>query len=394
VCPPVAPLTPCRGGPQEIFVIDGAMSEDDSEFEYRISLQTEDGTEEDSVQVAFRMAYSVGEDVKRWMRAGVLDRFKLLSPPDGQPAHKLWEALPPLPATLLSHGGVVRWSRERAPLLAGALLHLGTWPSLADVVLVEGNDLGECMERGYECVPIPDGSCSMHHAHDAGGDGGASSDGEACGWSVEDAAVVRRAAVLFVPCTSVDLVQDRVLPLLEQAVVLVSSEPDWGEGGGWPVCGDLDSVNFRFRSTAVHRKVLRWFATGLSMQNRKASPLPAPLPHVLARVLTRLLSEADLAADGGGVGKASSAPLAPQGLCAPPTNSLNLQLRKEREEHQASQDVGAGGWLWIPGSHSLCASAPATRPAWLVNVPSECCQVLIDNHILMCVKQNPFIIAI
>jgi hypothetical protein len=77
------------------------------------------------------MAYSVGEDVKRWMRAGVLDRFKLLSPPDGQPAHKLWEALPPLPATLLSHGGVVRWSRERAPLLAGALLHLGTWPSLA-----------------------------------------------------------------------------------------------------------------------------------------------------------------------------------------------------------------------------------------------------------------------
>jgi hypothetical protein len=346
------------------------------------------------VQVAFRMAYSVGEDVKRWMRAGVLNRFKLLSPPDGQPAHKLWEALPPLPATLLSHGGVVRWSRERAPLLAGALLHLGTWPSLADVVLVEGNDLGECMERGYECVPIPDGSCSMHHAHDAGGDGGASSDGEACGWSVEDAAVVRRAAVLFVPCTSVDLVQDRVLPLLEQAVVLVSSEPDWGEGGGWPVCGDLDSVNFRFRSTAVHRKVLRWFATGLSMQNRKASPLPAPLPHVLARVLTRLLSEADLAADGGGVGKASSAPLAPQGLCAPPTNSLNLQLRKEREEHQASQDVGAGGWLWIPGSHSLCASAPATRPAWLVNVPSECCQVLIDNHILMCVKQNPFIIAI
>jgi len=229
VCPPVALLTPC-GGPQEVFVIDGAMSEDDSEFEYRISLQTEDGTEEDSVQVAFRMAYSASEDVKRWMRAGVLDRFKLLSPPDGQPSHKLWEALPPLPATLLSHGGVVRWSRERAPLLAGALLHMGTWPSLADVVLVEGSDLGECKARGYECVPIPDDSCSVHHAHD----GGASSDGETCGWSVEDAAVVRQAAVLFVPCTGVDLVQDRVLPLLEQAVVLVSSEPDWGEGGGWP----------------------------------------------------------------------------------------------------------------------------------------------------------------
>ena len=86
------------GVPQESFVLDGTLNEDDSEFAYRIALQTEDGAEVDSVQVAFRVAYSVREDVRRWLPAALLARFKLLSPPDAPAAHTRWEALPPLPA--------------------------------------------------------------------------------------------------------------------------------------------------------------------------------------------------------------------------------------------------------------------------------------------------------
>lgn len=115
-----------------------------------------------------------------------------------------------------------------------------------------------------------------------------------CGWEQREAALVSRASVFFVASQSVDLVQAHLLPALtltHQIILITNEAAWWGEGGGGgrqgrrPAFSQWDSVNFRYRGTvsgesppsassANHgsfNKVQRWFARGLSFENRRFS---------------------------------------------------------------------------------------------------------------------------
>jgi len=64
-CSLLACARPVHARTQDKFVIDNSMHEDDSEFEYRLSLETASGTVLHSLNVAFQVRYSMVEDAKR-----------------------------------------------------------------------------------------------------------------------------------------------------------------------------------------------------------------------------------------------------------------------------------------------------------------------------------------
>ncbi len=120
-----------------------------------------------------------------------------------------------------------------------------------------------------------------------------------CGWEQREAALVSRASVFFVASQSVDLVQAHLLPALtltHQIILITNEAAWWGDGGGGgrqgrrPAFSQWDSVNFRYRGTVSgesppptsppsasyanpgsFNKVQRWFARGLSFENRRFS---------------------------------------------------------------------------------------------------------------------------
>ena len=122
-----------------------------------------------------------------------------------------------------------------------------------------------------------------------------------CGWEQREAALVSRASVFFVASQSVDLVQAHLLPALtltHQIILITNEAAWWGDGGGGgrqgrrPAFSQWDSVNFRYRGTVAgesppsalnsppsgsygehgrFNKVQRWFARGLSFENRRFS---------------------------------------------------------------------------------------------------------------------------
>ncbi len=123
--------------------------------------------------------------------------------------------------------------------------------------------------------------------------------GNMCGWEQREAALVSRASVFFVASQSVDLVQAHLLPALtltHQIILITNEAAWWGDGGGGgrqgrrPAFSQWDSVNFRYRWTVsgesppsdsppsatsanhgTFNKVQRWFARGLSFENRRFS---------------------------------------------------------------------------------------------------------------------------
>ena len=56
---------------QEAFVMDNSQYDDDAEFNYHIALKSEHGTLVHEVHVHFHVRYSLLEDMKRWLPAGV-----------------------------------------------------------------------------------------------------------------------------------------------------------------------------------------------------------------------------------------------------------------------------------------------------------------------------------
>ena len=117
------------------------------------------------------------QDAKRWMRDEVLARHRLLPPIMHQVArYSLWEALPPVPSSVLSYGGVMvsstdRQTRRAMSQVTGmsrggnasketrmstmSMMDVDTWPGLADVVVVEREDIMACRGRGHTCIAFP-----------------------------------------------------------------------------------------------------------------------------------------------------------------------------------------------------------------------------------------------
>ena len=313
----------------------------------------------DEKYLQFDLLYCMVRDAKRWLRAGVLRRFGLLAAPRLD-TRKLWEALPPLPATVMSHGGVLTWSSQRHLTGMQGLIGADTWLSFADAVVVQDSDLAACAAHGYACVPFPDDACQAAKQQTQNAQLGSHSAGQICGYSRQQQELLQSALVVFVPSDAVDLVETLLLPALQHPVVLISSEPDWSRQGGtgMPAFSPLDTVNFRFGPTANDVKVLRWFARGLTLENRYVSPLPAPMPPPITRALQQQLSSSPLPHDA-----------ALHAYCGPSAS-------------QAAQGNGAGsgagvnseqasGWLFIPSAHSSCADV-ASRPDWLLDVGAEC----------------------
>jgi len=355
---------------QDKFVIDNSMHEDDSELEYRLSLETANGTILHSLDVAFQVRYSMVEDAKRWLRKGVLERFKLVPPGPNVEPHKRWQALPPIPATVLSHGGVLIWTSQRPHTVPGDLMTLDFWPSLADVIVVEEQELASCLARGYPCIPFPDEAChAQEERHEE------NTQELQCGLSRAQLTQLEQAIVVFVPSHAVDLIHSALLPLVQYEIVLITNEVAWwgdgtahGRQGRRGAFNDWDTVNFRFRATAAHTKVVRWFARGLALENRHVSCIPAPIPSDLQPAVYHYLAMLDQAPPKG-------APQTPPGLdsqCSPPAAAL----------------AGARAWLCMPRAHSLCdgrglpaevlrqpKDKPPSLPNWLLRLSARCFDV-------------------
>lgn len=323
----------------------------------------------DEKEIKFDLLYCMVADAKRWLRAGVLRRFNLLAAPRLE-SHKRWEALPPLPATVMSHGGVLTWMSQRCSTTVQRPIGADTWLTSADVVVVQDSDLAACMVRGYPCVPFPDDSCQQasQQAPDAqaGPDAQATGDpaGQICGYSRRQHQLLQTALVVLVPSDAVDLVAPLLLPVLQHPIVLISSDSDWGgDGGTLPVFSPLDTVDHRFGPTANDDKILRWFARGLTLENRYASPIPAPMPRRVTRALLQIAPHPQDAAV--------------HARCAPSVS----QAPEGEGEVSSSWPAAADeleprppSWLFIPNAHSLCVEE-ASRPAWLLEVGVECREV-------------------
>ncbi len=335
---------------------------DGTVMEGRLVLESEDGNMLDKVDISFVVVYDMVEDAQRWLRAGVLRRLSLLPPAGPIPTHKLWEALPPLPATLMSHGGVLTWTRHRQPM--NHIMGPDAWPSFADVVVVEEAEVAACASRGYACLPFPADTCRPDRPappldYPAG---------RICGYSVRQEEVLRAALVVFVPSSAVDLVEPLLLPALQHPVVLISNEPDWvvSDSDAWPErpgpgFTSLDEVNFRFGPTADDAKVLRWFARGATLENRHLSPIPAPIPPPLIRALLDGPPRPSLAAV----------------RCAPvPRNRSAPQYTTTRSEGGHGREGGEGregSWLWIPAVNARCTDT--ARADWRRDVGAVCWQL-------------------
>jgi hypothetical protein len=337
----------------------------------RLVLENEDGIALDEVDISFDVVYDMVEDAKRWLRSGVLRRLSLLPPAGPVPKHRLWEALPPLPTTMMSHGGVLTWTRHRQTTDVHHIMGPHAWPSFADVVVVEEADVAACASRGYACVPFPadDDGCQIERperpAHYPAG--------RICGYSVQQEEVLRAALVVFVPSSAVDLVEPLLLPALVHPVVLISNEPDWGasDSGAWPqrpaaarglAFTPFDVVNFRFGPTADDAKILRWFARGATLENRHLSPIPAPIPPPFIRALLDAPPRGSVA--GGHCVPGTRNASAPQATCS------GTEAQANSDSGGDSDSGGGAGWLWVPAATSRCSDA--ARADWLHDVGAVC----------------------
>ena len=132
-----------------------AMLPDDTRAQYQISLEDENGIILDGPHdVEYSLRYCMAADVERWRRSAVLSRHRLHQQPARalEPRY-LWEALPPIPSTLLARGGTLMFSKVRGHVPTSSdVIGLDLWPSLADLIVVEDIDLPACLARGYACI--------------------------------------------------------------------------------------------------------------------------------------------------------------------------------------------------------------------------------------------------
>ena len=140
--------------------------------------------------------YRAADECRRWRRFEVLDRSRLRELARGWHLRD-FDALPPLPASILARNGVLIWNHfHDLNLNAMTMIQPSSWARLVDVMLIEISDLSHCHTLGIKCVPVPILGRT---------------DGE-----------LEEADIVYVPCNIVDLVPDLVLPNLRSPVIFLS----------------------------------------------------------------------------------------------------------------------------------------------------------------------------